>query len=119
MAAFSASVSGAFFELPQTGLRPEPQGVATLAADAALEFGAEPKSRTRHGKSVFDRHSTQSSIAGRKDPEPSGFKALVVDDRVYSEAAAVYKSDLLAAQVSEYAPPPTSTAAATKKGPHR
>jgi hypothetical protein len=119
MAVFSVLVQGVLVAPPETGLRPEPQGVCTLAAGAAPKFGAEAESRARHGKSVFDRHSTQSSIAGRQDPEPPGIRALGVDGCVYGDEAAVYKSDLLAAQVSEYALRALSTTAARHEAPSR
>ena len=61
---------------PMTGLRPEPQGVRTPAAGAALKIGAEARSRAPYGKSVFDRHSTQSLIAARLRREPGKFNGV-------------------------------------------
>jgi hypothetical protein len=77
--------------------------VRTLAAGAALKIGAEAGIRAPHGKSVFDRHSTQSSIAARLRRALKRFKALSVDTAVYNVAGAVYPSVPLDAQVSEYA----------------
>jgi hypothetical protein len=103
MGAFSIKVGASAVRSPKTGLRPEPQGVCTQAAGAALKIGAEAKSRASYGKSVFDRHSTQSSIAARLRRAPKRFKALSVDTAVYNVAGAVYPSAPLDAQVPEYA----------------
>jgi hypothetical protein len=86
----------------QTGLRPEPQGVRTLAAGAALKTSAEARNRARYGKSVFDRHSTQSLIAAALRRESGKFKELTVDRSVYGHASPVDESQLARRQASEY-----------------
>lgn len=73
----------------QPGLRPEPQGVRTLAAGAALKIGAEARSRASYGKSVFDRHSTQSLIAAALRRESGKFRELAVDRSIYKHASPV------------------------------
>jgi hypothetical protein len=78
--------------------------VITLAAGAAQQSGAERKSRARHGKGVFDRHSTQSAIAGRLRRGAKGFRRLSVDNRVYDDLEPVYESRGVRRQVTEYAP---------------
>jgi hypothetical protein len=103
MAASSVNLGAGGARVGRTGLRPEPQGADTLAAGAAPKFGAEPGTRDRHGKSVFDRHSTQSSIAPRLRRALKRFKALPVDTAVYNLTGAVYPTASLHAQVSEYA----------------
>ena len=102
MAASSASILAIVVGLPETGLRPEPQGACTLAAGAALKFDVEPETRDRCGKTVFDRHSTQSSIAARQRRVSKRFRVLPVDTAVYSVAEAVYQTAQLDAQVPEY-----------------
>jgi hypothetical protein len=87
---------------PRTGLRPEPQGVRTPAAGAALKIGAEAGSRASYGKSVFDRHSTQSLIAARLRREPGEFKELTVDSGVYKDDSAVDESQPTHRQAPEY-----------------
>ena len=101
MAASSASVLAIVVGLPETGLRPEPQGACTLAAAAALKFGAEHESRDRYGKSVFDRHSTQSLIAAGLGRGAEGFKELGVDTSVYEHLRSVDESPLPRLQVAE------------------
>jgi len=77
----------------KTGLRPEPQEVRTPAAGAAhREINAGAWNPDSHGKSVFDRHSTQSAIAARLRREPERFKELGVDGGVYSAASPVDES---------------------------
>jgi len=88
---------------PKTGLRPVPQSVSTLAAGAALKIGADAGIRAPHGKSVFDRHSTQSSIAVRLGRALKRFKALPVDTAVYSGTGVVYQTASLHAQAPECA----------------
>ena len=95
---------------PKTGLRPEPQGMRTLAAGAALKIGAEARNRARYGKSVFDRHSTQSLIAARLHREPARFKELAVDSGVYEDASPVDESRAAHRQAPEYAAFSTYTA---------
>lgn len=85
-----------------TGLRPEPQGVRTPAAGAALKIGAEARSRAPYGKSVFDRHSTQSAIAARLRRESEDFKDLAVDSGVYKDAGPVDESYPAHRQAPEY-----------------
>ena len=81
---------------PETGLRPEPQNVGTLAAGAACEkFDAESKSRRPYGKCVFDRHSTQSAIAARLRRAIKESSELAVDGAVYQNVAPVYKLGLM------------------------
>ena len=87
---------------PKTGLRPEPQGVRTPAAGAALKIGAEARSGAPYGKSVFDRHSTQSLIAARLRRAPGKFKELTVDRSVYEDASPVDESHPAHRQASEY-----------------
>ena len=113
MAASSASVLAIVVGWPETGLRPEPQGACTLAAGAALRFGAERESRDRYGKSVFDRHSTQSLIAAALRREPGKFKELPVDRTVYREASPVDESQAARRQAPEY----TAFAMYTARGP--
>jgi hypothetical protein len=102
MAASSASVLAIVVGLPETGLRPEPQGACTLAATAALKIGAEARSRASYGNSVFDRHSTQSLIAAALRRELGKFKELPVDRTVYREASPVDESQAARRQVPEY-----------------
>ncbi len=64
MATFSAAVGASAVRSAKTGLRPEPQGVRTPAAGAALKIAVAARNRAPYGKSVFDSHSTQSLIAG-------------------------------------------------------
>ena len=104
MAAFSVKVVASAVRSPRTGLRPEPQGVRTPAAGAALKIGAEARSGAPYGKSVFDRHSTQSSIAWETRRNGRGFKALVVDRAVYADAETVYARTPKGSQVPEYEP---------------
>jgi hypothetical protein len=86
------------------GLRPEPQGVRTQAAGAAYQgIGAVARNCGGLGKSVFRRHSTQSSIATRLRRRMRKFSGLLVDGPVYTNAASVYNSWLVDAQVYEYA----------------
>ena len=102
MAAFSAKVPASAELSPRTGLRPEPQGVRTPAAGAALKIGAEARSRASYGKGVFDRHSTQSLIAARLRRQPGEFKELAVDSGVYKDASPVDKSQPAHRQAPEY-----------------
>ena len=102
MAASSTEVGASFARSPQTGLRPEPQGVRTLAAGAALKIGADARIRAPHGKSVFDRHSTQSLIAAALRRESGKFKELTVDRSVYGDASPVDESQLAHRQAPEY-----------------
>jgi hypothetical protein len=102
MAAFSVKVAASAVGSPRTGLRPEPQGVRTPAAGAALKIGAEAGSRASYGKSVFDRHSTQSLIAARLRREPEEFKELAVDKSVYRDASRVDKWQPTHRQGPEY-----------------
>jgi hypothetical protein len=102
MAASSTEVGASVARSPQTGLRPEPQGVRTLAAGAALKIGAEAGIRAPHGKSVFDRHSTQSLIAAALRRGAGKFKELAVDRTVYREASAVDESQGARRQAPEY-----------------
>ena len=102
MAVSSVTLSVSAVRSPRTGLRPEPQGVRTLAAGAALEPGAEARRRGGSGKGVFDRHSTQSSIAARLRRDRKRFRALRVDRTVYTDAKPVYKSAVANTQVAEY-----------------
>ena len=89
--------------LSVAGLRPEPQGVRTQAAGAAYQgIGAGARIRDGRGKSVFRRHSTQSPIARRLRRGMRKFSGLLVDGPVYSDAAPVYMSQLVMAQVHEY-----------------
>lgn len=87
---------------PKTGLRPEPQVVRTPAAGAALKIGAEARNRARYGKSVFDRHSTQSAIATRLRREPARFKELAVDSSVYKDGSLVDELAPANRQAPEY-----------------
>ena len=103
MAASSVRVVASAVVLPKTGLRPEPQGVRTQAAGAALKIGAEARSRAPRGKSVFDRHSTQSLIAAALRREPGKFKELTVDRAVYRDASPVDESQPARRQAPEYA----------------
>jgi hypothetical protein len=84
------------------GLRPEPQGVRTPAAVAALKIGVAARNRVRYGKSVFDRHSTQSLIAAALRREPQKFKEFPVDSGVYNVASSVDESQPASRQVPEY-----------------
>jgi hypothetical protein len=102
MAAFSVKVVASAVRSPRTGLRPEPQGVRTPAAGAALKTGAAARSRPPYRKSVFDRHSTQSLIAARLRREPGEFKRLAVDSGVYKDASPVDKSQPAHRQAPEY-----------------
>ena len=86
----------------RAGLRPEPQSVRTPAARAAQRFGAEAESRGPYGKSVFDRHSTQSLFAARLRRAAEEFKDLGVDERVYTAAKSVDESPPARSQVPEY-----------------
>jgi len=115
MAAFSVWRVLASMPRPDPGLRPEPQGVRTLAAGAAHQgLRAGARIRDASSKSVFDRHSTQSLIATRSGPNPRSIRALVVDGAVYAEIGAVYKLSAIDPQVPEYVPgePYTARAAA-------
>jgi hypothetical protein len=76
--------------------------VRTPAAGAALKIGTEVRSRAQYGKSVFDRHSTQSLIATRLRREGAKFKKLAVDSGVYKDASPVDESPSAHAQASEY-----------------
>jgi hypothetical protein len=102
MAAFSKKVGASAVRSPKTGLRPEPQGVRTQAAGAALKIGAEARSRASYRKSVFDRHSTQSLIAARLRRGRGKFKELAVDSNVYKDANRVDESQPAHRQASEY-----------------
>ena len=102
MAASRPSVLGRPRRSTLAGLRPEPQGVRTPPAGAALKVGAEARSRAPYGKSVFDRHSTQSLIAAALRREPGKFKELAVDRSVYKDAGPVDESQPAHRQVSEY-----------------
>ena len=102
MAASSLTVCASAVRSPETGLRPEPQGVGTPAAGAALKMGVAAGNQGLHGKTVFDRHSTQSSIAARLRRAWRRFRALRVDRAVYQGAESVYKSPAVIAQVAEY-----------------
>jgi hypothetical protein len=84
------------------GLRPEPQGVRTLPAGAALKIGVAARNRARYGKSVFDRHSTQSLIAAALRHEPQKFKEFPVDSGVYKDASSVDGSQPAHRPVPEY-----------------
>jgi len=102
MAASRAVAALALGGLSVAGLRPAPQGVRTQAAGAAYQgIGAGARNRDGRGKSVFRRHSTQSPIATRLRREVRKFSGLLVDSPVYSDAASVYKSWLIEAQVYE------------------
>ena len=93
MAAFSPASFAATGFWPNTGLRPEPQGAGALAAGAAdqrIDAGARPQASS--GKIVFDRHSTQCSIAARLRRATKELRRLAVDGAVYKNAASVYKS---------------------------
>ncbi len=103
MAASSVSVAASAVRSPKTGLRPEPQSVCTQAAGAALKIGVEARSLVPNGKSVFDRHSTQSAIAPRPRREPKRFSALPVDRAVYLDCDVVYASSPVDMQVPECA----------------
>jgi hypothetical protein len=92
MATFSARVGASAVPSAKTGLRPEPQGVRTPAAGAALRIDVAARNRASCGKSVFDRHSTQSAIAARLRREGAKFKELAVDSRVYKDASPVDES---------------------------
>ena len=94
------SLNGSWY--PKTGLRPEPQGVCTPAARAAQRSGAEAESRGPHGKSVFDRHSTQSLIAARPPRGAEEFKELGVDNSVYGHSRSVDESLPTWLRVAEY-----------------
>jgi len=111
----SKSVAALVFGgLSAAGLRPAPQGVRTQAAGAACQgIDAGARNRDGRGKSVFRRHSTQSSIATRLRRGMRKFSGLLVDGAVYSDAAPVYKSWLVEAQVHEYVSLALYTAAAT------
>jgi hypothetical protein len=102
MATSSTEVGASIARSLQTGLRPEPQGVRTLAAGAALKIGAEAGIRAPHGKSVFDRHSTQSLIAAALRREPGKFKELTVYRSVYGDGSPVDESQLVHRQAPEY-----------------
>jgi hypothetical protein len=102
MAAFSVKVVASAVRSPRTGLRPEPQGVRTPAAGAALKTGAAARSRPPYRKSVFDRHSTQSLIAATLRREPEIFKELAVDRTVYRDANPIDESQAARRQASEY-----------------
>ncbi len=102
MAAFSVRVGASAVGSPKTGLRPEPQGVRTPAAGEALKIGAEVRSRAPYGKSVFDRHSTQSLIAAALRRAPGKFKELAVDRSVYRDATPVDESQPAHRQAPEY-----------------
>jgi hypothetical protein len=102
MAASRLSIDVNALRSPQTGLRPEPQGVRTAAAGAALKIGAEARSRAPYGKSVFDRHSTQSLIAAALRREPRKFKEMAVDKNVYRDASPVDEWQPAHRQVPEY-----------------
>jgi hypothetical protein len=119
MAASSTEVGASVARSPQTGLRPEPQGVRTLAAGAALKIGAEAGIRAPRGKSVFDRHSTQSSIAAALCREPEKFKELTVDRTVYREASPVDESQGSGRQAPEYAAFAMYTACTPAESPRR
>ena len=106
-----------FGGLSVAGLRPAPQGVRTQAAGAAHQgIGAGARNREGRGKSVFRRHSTQSLIAARLRRGTRKFSGLLVDGLVYSDAAPVYKSWLVEAQVHEYVALALYTAAVTRAG---
>jgi hypothetical protein len=102
MAASSTGLCASAAWSPRTGLRPEPQGVRTLAAGAALKIGDEARSRARYGKTVFDRHSTQSLIAAGLRLEPPKLKELAVDSGVYKGASFVDESQPIHRQAPEY-----------------
>jgi hypothetical protein len=101
MAASRLSIDVNALRSPRTGLRPEPQGVRTLAADAAPKIGAEARSGGPCGKSVFDRHSTQSLIAAALRREPGKFRELAVDRSVYRDASPVDESQPTRRQAPE------------------
>jgi hypothetical protein len=102
MAASRAIAALVLGRLSAPGLRPEPQGVRTQAAGAAYQgIGAGARNRDGRGKSVFRRHSTQSPIATRLRRGMRKFSGLLVDSPVYSDAAPVYKSWPIEAQVYE------------------
>jgi len=85
------------------GLRPEPQGVATQAAGAASQgIGVDARNSEAAAKTVFGRHSTQSSIAAEGTEKRRGFKALLVDTAVYDPAGSVYTRTPKPSQVPEY-----------------
>jgi hypothetical protein len=102
MAASRLSIDARALWSPQTGLRPEPQGERTPAAGAALKIGAEARSRASYGKSVFDRHSTQSLIAAALRREPGKFSELAVDSGVYEDASPVDECHSARQQAPEY-----------------
>lgn len=102
MAAFRAVATLGLIRQSVAGLRPVPQGVRTLAAGAAQKFGAEPESRGPYGKSVFDRHRTQSLIAPRLRRRAEEFKALGVDRSVYGHSRSVDESPPTWLRMAEY-----------------
>jgi hypothetical protein len=92
------------------GLRPEPQGAVTQAAGAASQgIGVDARNSEAAGKTVFGRHSTQSSIAAEGTEKRRGFKGLVVDTAVYATAGSVYAETPNPSQVPEYRPTPLYT----------
>lgn len=92
------------------GLRPEPQGAGTQAAGAASQgTGVDAKHFEAAAKTVFGRHSTQSSIAAERIQKHRGFKALVVDTAVYATTGSVYARTPNPSQVPEYRPTPPYT----------
>ena len=96
------------------GLRPEPQGVGTQAAGTASQgIGIDAKNSEAAAKTVFGRHSTQSSIAVEEIQKSRGFKALVVDTAVYATAGSVYTRTSKPSQVPEYRPTPPYTGTST------
>lgn len=104
MAAYNAPPAHGRRDSIMAGLCPEPQSVATQAAGAASGgIGVDAKNSNGGGKSVFGRHSTQSSIAVPLRRAIKEFNALGVDKAVYDEAARVYRSWPSGVQVPERA----------------
>ena len=103
MAAFSATASYGLWRSILAGLCPEPQGACTQAAGAASQrIGVDAKNSEAGRKSVFGRHSTQSSIAPEGTQKIRRYKALVVDTAVYATAEIVYAQAAMPFQVPEY-----------------
>jgi hypothetical protein len=73
-------------------------------------IGVDTKNSEAGLKTVFGRHSTQSSIAAEGTEKSRGFKALVVDTPVYATAGSVYTRTSKPSQVPEYRPTPPYTA---------
>jgi len=117
MAASSVALGSAGQRRSVAGLRPEPQGVRTVAAGAAPAAIAGPVVAYRDASvsSVFGRHSTQSSIAPTSDQNLEIIRALVVDEAVYGDAGVVYKSPAPNAQVTEHRPRASYTAPPSKE----